>query len=387
MPKVAFLINSMTSGGAERVMSIIVNELCRQGNEEIELICLEKNNFYPVDDRVKITYLSESDGSGGNLKKLLGIPFLAWKLNRYVRRNNIALVQSHIYRANFVNAVAKYFGGRHRVQMVNAGQVSMYRTKGFMGRVNLFLIRRLYPLADTVVCKSRGMEVDLRTHFRTPPQTVVINNPYDISRIEELAGEEVHEFVFDASKKYLVYIGRFASFKRPDHVIRALPLLERNVELLLLGDGPRREVLQQLADTLDVQERVHFAGRVANPYKYMAKADAFILSSEDGEGFPNVLAEAMACRLPAISSDCKSGPREILSPHSDVTLQLTEENETAAYGILFPIGKHDKIAEAVNTVLHDEVLRKRLISEASVRVQDFSLEHIIQRYKKVLTLE
>lgn len=384
--KIAFLINSLTSGGAERVLSIILNELKVQGYN-IELICLEKNNFYNINKDIKITYLSESNGKGNSIIKLLSIPLLAYKLKQYIKTNNIEIIQSHIYRANFINAIAKLLGSKHKLQMVNAGQVSMYKTKGLIGKVNLFLIHTLYPIADIIICKSKGMEVDLQSHFKKDLNTTIINNPYDINKIESIYDEEIDNFKFQENKIYILYVGRFASFKKPEYIINSLKNLNNNIELILLGDGPKKEDLITLSKDLELKDRIHFLGRVSNPYKFMKKANIFILSSDDGEGFPNVLAEAMICKVPVISTDCKSGPREILSPNSNINIQLKDTMEVTDKGILVPIANIDKMTEAINLINEDKELQDTFKNNAYRRSKDFSLESIIKKYTKALNYE
>jgi glycosyltransferase involved in cell wall biosynthesis len=384
--RISFLINSLTSGGAERVLSILLNELNNQGFY-LELICLEKNNFYYLNENIKVIYLSESNGESSSIFKFLTIPLLAYKLKKHIKKNNIKLIQSHIYRANFVNALAKLFGAKHKVQIVNAGQISMYKSKGIIGKVNLFLIRKLYPYSDLIICKSKGMEIDLQTHFPETLNTTIINNPYDIKKIESVYNEEITNFNFLKDKIYLLYVGRFASFKKPEYIINSLPYLNKNIELILLGDGPKKNDLMNLSEKLKIENRVHFLGNVSNPYKYMKKSNVFILSSDDGEGFPNVLAEAMICKIPVISTDCKSGPREILSPNSDINIQLKYENEITDKGILVPIGNIEKIVEAIALLISNENLKDEYLENAYNRAQDFSLESIMLKYKKVLELE
>ena len=160
--------------------------------------------------------------------------------------------------------------------------------------------------------------------------------------------------LFEINKKYILYVGRFASFKRPDYIIQSLKQLDTNIELILLGDGPNKDKLELLVSDLELKSRVHFLGRVSNPYKYMKKADIFVLSSKDGEGFPNVLAEAMVCKTAVISTDCISGPREILSPKSDINMTLANKVEIAEFGILTPVGDINNYKTSMN-ILYNEI--------------------------------
>ena len=374
MQKITFLINSLSSGGAEKVLSVIVGELIRQ-KYGVEVIFLEKNEFYTLPKEVKKIYLSSFDGSESGIKKLFYIPLLALRLKKYVNKNSIDLIQSHIFRANYVNVLAILFGSIHKVQVVTAGRVSRYKELGFTGKINLLFIKYLYPYADLVISKAKGMQEDIQSLFHFTNRQIVINNPYDIEKIEQLSNEKVVDFTFHSDKKYLISIGRLIPLKRNHELINALNHLPSNCEIIFLGDGQEKENLLAFLEKLNLKNRVHFLGQVQNPYKYLAKADIFVSCSES-EGFPNVLVEAMICGTPIVSSDCVSGPREILAPK--------EENQ---YGYLFKVGDTRKMIEHINTLLQDNSLRESYTKKAKLRAKDFSLNNIINEYKNVLINE
>jgi len=387
MRKVTFLVNSFSFGGAERVLSVIVSELVKQ-KYEVEVISLERNEFYQLPKEVKKTYLSDFTGKESGLKKLLYLPIFAWKLKKCIKSNNIRLVQSHLYRANYVNLLAKLFGANHKTQIVNAGVISRYKKEGLVGKINLFLIKKLYPKADLIIWKSKGMQIDANRLFNFYAKQIVINNPYDIKKIQNLAKEEIKDFKFDKSKIYLISVGRLISLKRNEDLIQALKFLDERVEVLFLGDGEKKEYLKKLVKDLNLGKRVHFLGNVSNPFKYLAKSNIFIHTSET-EGFPNVLIEAMACGLPVISSDCLSGPREILAPDTDITKQLKKGDglEEAKYGILFPVGDIEALVDAIKMLLNNKEKLEYYKNQSLKRCKDFSVEKIVNQYKKVLLNE
>jgi N-acetylgalactosamine-N,N'-diacetylbacillosaminyl-diphospho-undecaprenol 4-alpha-N-acetylgalactosaminyltransferase len=384
--QIVFMTNSLASGGAERVLSVLITELVNQAYS-VELITLEQNDFYDIPKSVKRTYLTSFSGKEKGLKKLLIIPFLAWKLKQYIKKNNITLIQSHVYRANYINILAKLLGAKHKVQVVNAGTISKYHNEGIVGKINLFLIKNLYKYADKIILKSKGMQFDMQKLFNFKNTQIVINNPYDIDKINILKNELVEDLKFDSSKKYLISVGRFETFKRQDYIIEALNNLPIEFELILIGDGYRKDFLMHLTNKFNLEKRVHFIGRVENPFKYIAQSNYYILSSLDGEGFPNVLVEAMICGIPVVSSDCVSGPREILSPSSSIETRLENEIEIAQYGLLFPIGKSEKIVECIQYLENNPDKKKNYVGKAQQRAKDFSLESIMKQYKKALEIE
>jgi len=374
MKKTTFLINSLSSGGAEKVLSLIVTELIRQ-KYRVEVIFLEKNEFYTLPKEVKKTYLSSFNGSESGIKKLFYIPFLSLRLKKYIEKNNILLIQSHVFRANYVNVLAKLFASKHKVQIVTAGRISRYKELGFRGKINLWLIKYLYPKADLIILKAQGMKDDMKSLFYFTNEQIVINNPYNIKQIEQLSKEKVIDFVFDNTKRYLISVGRLIPLKRNHELIYSLNNLPKNTEVIFIGDGKEKVNLISLSEKLNLKHRVHFLGQVENPYKYLSKSDIFVSCSES-EGFPNVLVEAMICGVPVISSNCISGPREILAPNN--------KNE---FGLLFDVGDNEKMITYIQYLFDNNEIKSNYIKKAKERAIDFSLDKIINKYKKVLLNE
>jgi glycosyltransferase involved in cell wall biosynthesis len=383
--KIAFLINSLTSGGAEKIVLTIINELKKE-NKNIELICLEENNFYDLPSNIKITYLKKNSGKGSGIIKLFEIPFLSYKLKKYIENNNIEIVQSHLYRANYINVLSNLLGSNHKSQIVNHGIASRYKIKGLLGKINLFLIKKLYTKANIVITISQEMKNDLNRLYKFSNSQLVINNPYDLNNIDILKREEVSEFTFNPEKIYLITMGRLIKLKRYDDVIKSLKNLPNNIELILLGEGEEEENLEILTKELDLEKRTHFIGNVKNPFKYLSKANIFILSSET-EGFPNSLIEALACDLLVISSDCISGPREILAPNTDSATITKDKFQIEEFGILYPTGNIQELSNSILCLTKNNSIKINLENKKNIRAKDFSLDKIIIQYKKVLELE
>jgi N-acetylgalactosamine-N,N'-diacetylbacillosaminyl-diphospho-undecaprenol 4-alpha-N-acetylgalactosaminyltransferase len=377
----------LAAGGAEKVLATIANELINE--YDIEVIFLEKNEFYELDKRIKKVYLSNFNGKESPIKKFVYLPILALKLKKYIKNHNINLLQSHVYRANYINILAKLLGSKHKTEIVVSGVISFYKKEGFVGKLNLFLIKYLFPKADLIIWKSKGMQYDAIKLFKLNNKQIVINNPNNLNEIAQLSEEKIKDFSFNPNKTYLINIGRMESFKKQEWIIRALKDLNEDIELILIGDGKNRKNLEELAKDLNLSKRVHFLGKKKNPYKYLKRSNIFVLSSDNGEGFPNVIVEALACGVPVIASDCISGPREILFPSSDIRKQLkyNDSFELGDYGILYPIGNTKELGRAIKYLLNNKEIYKNYQAKTSERAKDFSLEKIIEKYKKVLLEE
>jgi len=380
-----FLINSLCEGGAERGILTLSKEFISRGHP-VTILALSKNNFYPFPEGLEVVYLSKMNDSISGLRKVLYLPYHAWRLRQYVKKNRVALVQSSLFRSNFVNLISGLMGSTQITQVVNHSVVSRFFSDGLAGKVNLSLIAYLYPRADMIIHISNQMKLDFNRHFFSTKNERVIHNPYDIDSLLIQADEKVDDFVFQSHKRYLITVGRFISLKRFKDVLDALGRLDSDIDLILLGDGEEREFLENRAKELNLERRVHFLGQVDNPFKYVKRCDVFISSSRV-EGFPNVLLESMLCKTVVVSSDCLSGPREILAPKSNHAKRLVDGMELSEFGILYGVGDIVGLIEAIRKVLSDEELAYGYQQKAFNRAKDFSVRVIASEYKKVLDYE
>lgn len=384
-PPIVFLINSLCKGGAERAI-LTLSKKFTENNHKVTILALANNNFYNIPKGVDIVYLSKMDDSLSGIIKMLYIPYHAWKLRQYLKKNNISLVQSYLFRANFVNLLSTLFGSNHTVQVVNRSVVSRFFNEGLSGKINLLLIRYLYPRANNIIHISMEMKNDFNQHFFTSDSERVIYNPYDIDSILELSTETIDDFLFKSDKQYIIAVGRLIPLKRFQDAIEAISRVNLDIELIILGDGEERESLEQLAKELSVEKRIHFLGQVDNPFKYIKKSDLFI-STSSVEGFPNVILEAMLCKTVVISSDCLSGPREILAPDSDSSKRLSSGMEIAKFGILYGVGDIDALVTSILYILEDINISNEYQDRAFSRAKEFSVENIASQYREVLCHE
>jgi glycosyltransferase involved in cell wall biosynthesis len=172
--------------------------------------------------------------------------------------------------------------------------------------------KRLYGSKPSI-CVSRGVENDMQEFLsqQTLPPISTIYNPINVTEIEAAACESPDDIIPNA----IICVGKFKEQKRQDRLIRAFAAIDCQEPLVFIGQGPLIQDARDLAKHLGIKERVHFMGFRKNPYPYMKAARLHVLCS-DYEGLGVVLLESICLKTPTISSDCPSGPNEILPPEN-----------------------------------------------------------------------
>ena len=294
------------------------------------------------------------------------------KLIFYLYRDRPDVLLSTLGATNVLALIAKrYFFRDLRLVVRQANTLSMEKTLGgFRDRVIQKFLKALLPEADAVVGVSSGVAEDLRRSVPKASNLVwAIPNPVNVTDITKKAESPTEHCWFKSGcVPVLVAAGRLAPQKDHGTLLRAFAAVvhSRPARLVVIGAGPERDELLELANALGVSQYVDFPGFRINPFAYMYRAKTFVLSSLY-EGFPNVLVQAMACGTPVVSTDCPSGPSEIL--------------EGGKWGRLVPVGDWRAMAEAIIDTLDNPIPSDQLIARASA----FSAEASVDRYLELLT--
>jgi N-acetylgalactosamine-N,N'-diacetylbacillosaminyl-diphospho-undecaprenol 4-alpha-N-acetylgalactosaminyltransferase len=373
----SILIYSLAGGGAERVVSILLNELTDRYN--ITLVLMRDKIDYDIPKNIKIVLLEDSNPYEHGIKKLLKLPLLGFKYKRFCQKNHIDISLAFMNRPSYVAIFSKIFGNRVKNIISERTTPSViYRSDKLLSKVSRLLIKKLYPKADAIIANAEGNRLDLINNFAIESEKIkTIHNLFDIEKIEKLSLEPVNTIDFNIFT--FVTVGRLDEGKNHKLMINAFAKIKkRESQLIILGEGHQRQNLEEQIKRLKIEDRVFLIGFDNNPYKYFSKSDAFIFSS-NYEGFPNVLVEALACGLPVVSTDCKSGPREILAPKSDVSFQLQSGIEESLYGILIPINREKELVESMYLMLNGW---KR--EDIKARASDFNKKIIINNFIDIL---
>lgn len=308
--RLAFFMTALNGGGAERVMLTLADEFAKRG-ACVDLVVTRARGELcnSVPPRVRLVDLG--------VKRIASSVF---PLVRYIRKNRPVSIVSAMSAANVIAVAARLLAGVG-LQLVLVEHTTLSASKGarktLRSRMLPFFMSVTYRNADALVAVSDGVARDLALSIGISRERIrVIYNPVIGSAFfEKIAGETEHPWFDDPSLQVVLGLGRLTKAKDFELLIRAFDLLrsERSsARLVIFGEGEERAALEKLVVTLGLSDYVDLPGFVANPYPYLRRSSVFALSSR-WEGLPTVLIEALACGCPIVSTDCPSGPREILN--------------------------------------------------------------------------
>ena len=379
---VAMFIYGLSGGGAQRRCLTLASGFADRGlNVDLVVVNPEGPLAAEFPDTVRLVTL---DGTAGTVLTRMqrrvnvrGLQTLmsTWSLARYLRRVRPRVLLSAASHVNLVSVWARRFAGVPVPLVLRAsnhpsGNPELWPRGGDTIRRTLrWMAGRVYPWADGVIAVSQGVADEVARLTGLPPAAITtIYNPVVTPDLVRKAAELIdHPWFGPGEPPVLLGAGTLKIQKDFSTLIRAFARVraQRPARLIILGEGSQRQRLQSLIHSLGLDGDVDMPGFEANPYAWMARADLFVLSSA-WEGLPGALIEALACGCPVVSTDCPSGPAEIL--------------QGGVYGPLVPVGDDQLMADAIMSVLDQppDPCRQR------ARAAFFSLDSAIDRYLEVL---
>lgn len=362
MKKIAVFLTDLDGGGAERVMLNFANGFVERGFS-IDLILVNLMGPYlsKVNPDIKIIQLNSN-------RLILCVP----ELISYLKREQPEILITALEDTNLIAILARSVANVSTRVIVtvhnNLSQEAKY-LKSLKRRIVPYLIKWIYPLANVVIAVSQGVAKDLESLGIELDKIRVVYNPIITPDFDSLAQALPEHLWFDEKGSPIILgVGRLEPQKDFETLIRAYSLVrkQRPARLMILGQGGQHGKLTALCRELELgEDDVTFPGFVENPFSYMAKASVCVLSSA-WEGFGNVLVESMGVGIPVVSTDCPSGPSEIL--------------ENGKYGQLAPVGDAQALAQAILSTL-DNPISSSILQQRS---KDFSLEKILDKYQNLL---
>jgi glycosyltransferase involved in cell wall biosynthesis len=357
---VSLYIGGLSLGGAAKDVVTFAKEFSHSGHRVDLLLSSKQGVFLPaVPSTIRIIEL----GGSRALKDL--IPLVS-----YLKKERPDFLISTLGQHNLIALLAKRIaGGKTRVIIREVVLTSVLQHQVRLGKgIRRLLSKKIYPWADTIIAVSEGVARDIENYFGISREFIqVIFGPVVTRDLVEMSMEPVeHPWFVSPTVPIVLGAGQLEIHKDFDTLLHAFSIVKKNrpARLVILGEGTERSNLERLALKLGIKDETFMPGFTVNPFKFMASASVFVLSSPS-EGLGNVIIEAMACGTPIVSTDCPGGPAEIL--------------EWGRYGHLVPVGNPNALAEAINRML-DYPTSRSLLQHGASR---FYSEKIAQDYESL----
>lgn len=360
--KVAVFMHDFRGGGAEKIATSLANGLCRLGWRVSVLVLSKEGPMRDLlDKNIEVVELKSN-------RMLLSI----FELAKHLHKHRYDCVISHMTHANVVATISSLLTRQSKnLIVVEHNQISknIKVVKKFSVKLAYYLTPMLYRFPSRVVPVSEGVAKDLvnftnlpRSKFYTIYNPVVSSDMLNNTPVKSC----VHPF-FDGKSFVFLGVGSLSKQKGFSYFIEAVAILRKqfDVKAIILGEGPERDSLEELRGELELNEIISLPGFVNNVSDYMNSADVFVLSSL-WEGLPTVLIEALANGMQIVSTDCESGPSEIL--------------EQGKFGYLAELQSSDSLAEKMEIALVD----KKLVSKLKSRAEDFSISKSVGKYANLV---
>jgi GalNAc-alpha-(1->4)-GalNAc-alpha-(1->3)-diNAcBac-PP-undecaprenol alpha-1,4-N-acetyl-D-galactosaminyltransferase len=360
--RITLAISSLSSGGAERVMSLMANHWASKGwSVTVVTLSAPETDFFDLSPRISRVSLCMEQPS-------TGVVSASWRniarvraLRSAIRSSRPDAVISFIESMNVLTLLA--------TRLMTTPVVVAERTDPREHKIGVAwsaLRRGLYPKAAALVVQTRGV-LTWAIERVGEEKAHVIPNP--VPQTRSVRSNAVAAY----PRPFILAVGRLTREKGFDLLLRAFAKsskLYSEWSLVILGEGSEREALERLTQELGIAARVHLPGRHAEPAAVMAQASLFVLSSRF-EGFPNSLLEAMACGLPVVSFDCRSGPGEIIRDGVD--------------GILVPPEDVPALADAMQELMGHPERRDLLARRGVEATRRFGTETVMRMWEDLLT--
>lgn len=360
MKKILVAIPSFRIGGAERFMINLINNLDDLKFEKALLVIDGEGPYQNlVKDNVKVFDLKQKRVSKSR-KDIINV------VNEF-EPNFIITTLVHLNLTML--SLSKKFKSKPKIFVREATNIMRFFGSGnFMKKTAYKVgINLLYKRAEKVILQCNDMRANFAIDFNiAQDKLVTIYNPVDVDYIIKKSEEQIGDIFIDENHLNLISVGRLSNEKDYPTLIQAIKILKEqnylpNIKLNIIGDGPNKGSLQELIEKLNLAKDVNLVGFKDNPYKYIRRSHIFVLSSKI-EGFPNVLLEALVCGIKVVSTDCETGPKEILLNNK--------------YGHLCEVGNPKVLAETIiKSYNHANI--------SGNRYKDFSISKIIDEYEKI----
>ncbi|MCA9361494.1 glycosyltransferase [Candidatus Kaiserbacteria bacterium] len=389
--KVLIVIGTLAvGGGAEKVAATLGNELFKKGHDVHILTFYEASEKYDFNG----TYHTLNESlKNHRLFKIFGVPKRIWKINRFIKNNDVDVAISFLEEANIYTLSAKKTFGLKLPVIVSVRNNTRSRKWLFQKAM-----RVLYPSAKKVVTVTKAIEEMMREDFSLK-NLQTIYNPINTTLIAEKLKEPLPEADkwLESESELFIHIGRHTKQKGQWHLLRVFSeYVNKNpkAKLIMIGGGEDTSKITDFIKNNNLESSIFVLGTKDNVLPYLRQAKALILTSL-WEGMPNVLLESLANNTPIIATDCQTGPREIMAPELPVDMDILYPYQTKYGWLTAPLSQNEDYTSIIHKPLSvsetqlvnalDELATRKMERVTfEERVKDFELNTIINEWESLL---
>ena len=358
MAHIALFIPSLDAGGAERVFITLAHQFIQQGHQ-VDIVLINKQGalLKQCSPEINIIDLKSFKNFFGHISNVTS---RIRKLSQYLDQKKPDILLSTLTGSNLVAVIAhKLCLSKSKLVLREACNLNNIKST-----LRLYLMRKIYPLAEQVICLTDTMKSELIEQvYIIPDKIKVISNPVDLYSIRIKAKEKIPLEWQLKDIKFVLAIGRLTPQKDFPTLLKAFSLAyqkDKQLRLVILGEGKQRNQLESMTKKLSIQKQVYMPGYEENPYRWLEKTQMFVLTSK-WEGYPNVLIEAMAIGVPIITTQYDASIKTIIKPYKQASIT--------------PKGDYEKLAD---------IMLKNSQTTIEKTPYTLSIESITKQYLSVL---
>ena len=373
---ITILAISLASGGAEKVISLLLKELRHDYN--VTLVLFHKVLHFPVPEGVEIFAMSENLPNRPFYKKTFDSILFIIKYYRFVKKNNVEISISFLAFPNLINGIVATFIKNVKTIISERG----FPSDNVTSRLSLYISKLFYPIfynkCDKLFSNSVYINNDLKDNFGVKIPMEVIYNPIELP-IKTIKPEQLN---IETKKLKLITAGTINKRKNQIMIIRAISESNLEYNFSILGDGDLRDYLKQEIIQRKLDDQIALKGKVKNVNEFLLNNQCFVLSSFT-EGFPNALIEAMAIGLPCVSTNCLSGPLELLNENNPIQIN-DGDFYIGKYGLLVNNDDHIGLSKALDFYHNNPTERERFSSLGMKRAKAYELKTIYNQFNQFI---
>lgn len=373
---ISILSITLGSGGAEKVISLLLKELKKDYN--VTLVLFYNTIHFPVPEEITIKVLSENNPNRPFYLKMIDSFRFIIKYYRFVKKQKIDISVSFLAFPNLINGIIATFNKKVKTIISERG----FPSDNVSSKLSLYISKLFYPIfynrCDKLFSNSVHINRDLKDNFGVKIPMEVIYNPIEIPE-KKIAPKDLNLI---ESKLKVITAGSLNKRKNQIMVIRAIKESKLDYNFSILGGGDLQDYLQNEISTSQLEDSVFLKGNVKNVNDYFLDSQCFVLSSFT-EGFPNAMIEAMAIGLPCVSTNCLSGPLELLNENQEIDIK-DGEFFIGKYGLLVNNDNHIGLSKALD-YFHNNFKEREKYSELSLqRAKEYQLESIYAKFNQFI---